>query len=90
MLIAIVVGLLVVAFIAYLVRNRLTNVSGSWGKGKVSIGANARGPGVDISEVDAAKNVSAVDQTGAGVKANKIKAGGDATFQAGGDPGKNG
>jgi hypothetical protein len=86
-LIAIIVSLVVLAFIAYLVRTRLTGITVKSGKNEVSLTANARGPGVNVSEVEAASDVSAVDQTGAGVSASKIKTGGAATFRNEG-PGK--
>jgi GH25 family lysozyme M1 (1,4-beta-N-acetylmuramidase) len=91
-LIAVIVALVVLAVIAYMVKDRLSGFTIKTGNSEASITANApnvRPPGVDVSEVDAAKDVTAVDQTGAGVKAAKVKTGGEAIFRNE-DPTKNG
>jgi hypothetical protein len=89
LLIAVIAALVVLAFVAYLVRDRLNLFSLKWGNKEAKIGANNRGPGVKLSGVEARQNVSAVDETGSGVEADKVKAGGDATFRNEG-PRKNG
>ena len=88
LLIAVIAALIVLAFVAYLMRGRIKLFSLKWGNKEAKLGADER-PGVKISQVEAKQNVSAVDETGSGVEAEKVKAGGDATFRNEG-PRKNG
>jgi len=88
MLVAVIAALVVLAFVAYLMRDRINLFSLKWGNKEAKIGADDR-PGVKISGIEAKQNVSAVDETGSGVEADKVKAGGDATFRNEG-PRKNG
>jgi hypothetical protein len=84
-----IIGLLVLAFIAYLVRDRLSNVSWKKGDNEVSLNANARTPGVTATEVTSKRNANIIDETGTGVAASKITAEGDANI-VNRDPRKNG
>jgi hypothetical protein len=73
--------LIVLGFVAYLVKDRLRTFTLKWGNKSATIQADRSGPGVRLSGVEAGQNVTAVDETGSGIDAEKIKAGGDAIFR---------
>jgi hypothetical protein len=73
--------LVVLGFVAYLVKDRLRLFTVKWGNKSATIQADERGPGIRLSGVEAGQNVTAVDETGSGIHAEKIKSGGDAVFR---------
>jgi hypothetical protein len=73
--------IVLLGFVAFLVRGRLRSLTLKWGNKSAAIEADRRGPGVRLKGVEAGQNVTAVDETGSGVEAEKIKSGGDAVFR---------
>ena len=83
MLIAIVVGLLVLAFIAYQVKGRLSDVGRSSTATPRPRSDRQRGHSraLTATDVTAKHNANIIDQTGAGVVASRISAEGDANIR---------
>jgi hypothetical protein len=74
-------ALVLLGIVAYLVRDRLQTLTLKWGNKSATIKADRPAPGVKLSGVEAGHDLTAVDETGGGVDANKVKSGGDAVFR---------
>jgi hypothetical protein len=72
LLIAVIVALLVLAFVAYLVRGRLSKFTLSWGNKKAELAANTAAPGIKASHIYSGKDTLIKDQSGKGVDADYV------------------
>lgn len=73
--------LVLLGFVAFLVRDRLQALTLKWGDKSATINADRPAPGVQLRGVEAGHDLTAVDETGAGIDAKKVKSGGDAVFR---------
>jgi hypothetical protein len=74
-------AIVLLGFVAFLVRDRLKAMTLKWGDKSATINADRPGPGVKLSGVEAGHDLTAVDETGGGIDAKKVKSGGDAVFR---------